>query len=256
MAQDSSKGGNPKVPPSDISDDEDGWDNDDFQPTLIQATEQIHTLSPIHETNLPPIQHEMPNIEGIALHQGPEDHEVEINYPSGIIPRVDVKAFRTRSGSKTSHTGTRIIPGQTIQGSRKYISKTILANDVLKSLANIWKHQEYIELSCKWKTSESQVLGFIKNKGTFQFNEYNFSISKTLEALEKTKTYILTQRTISEKISIKIGTIVVEDLLYTVYKSIIYCIKYYLTDIFVMVSFLKLLRVRDKITLQYLNENF
>jgi hypothetical protein len=84
-----------------------------------------------------------------------------------------------------------------------------------------------------------------------------------LEELEKTKTYILTKRTPSEKILITVNKNTVDDLLYTLYKSIIYCIndaipafKSNMIDIFVLLSFLKLLRNRDEITLNYLSANF
>jgi hypothetical protein len=266
MDQDSVSGGCRSPPPTDDI-DEDSWDNDDFQPILEQTIKTIHTLSTVPETmssiTRPETTELELDIEAIDLHQSSTLHEVEVKYPSGIIPRVDVKAFRNSSGGKTSHTGTRIIQGQTIQGSHKYMSKTVLVDEVLQTLTKIWKQPGYIELSYKWNTSETQILGLIKKKSTFKFNEYSFNISKTLEELEKTKTYILTKRTPSEKILITVNKTTVDDLLYTLYKSIIYCIndsipafKSNMIDIFVLLSFLKLLRNRDEITLNYLSANF
>ena len=168
--------------------------------------------------------------------------------------------------------GGLVTPEKPVQGSSIIILKTTLINKIISTLDILVKDTDFIKFSQNWSRPvfQSEIFNSIKKKDNFKFRDYAFNIKKTLQELNDNNQYCLTKRK-----SIDIITIItpkktkIEDLLYTLYKIIIHIIynsmrlsmenairplnKY---DIFEMLSLLKLLRMRDDITLQYIQSNY
>ena len=111
-------------------------------------------------------------------------------------------------------------------------------------------------------------MGNIKKKEQFRYCGYIFNIKNTLHKLNELNQYFLTQRKPADKISIitKKKT-KCDDLVYTLYKTIIYIIFNSIRyrsmtslldtyDIFEMLSLIKLLKINDDITLHYIQKNY
>jgi len=168
--------------------------------------------------------------------------------------------------------GGLVTPEKPVQGSSTIILKTTLINKIISTLDILVKDTDFIKFSQNWSRPvfQSEIFNSIKKKDNFKFRDYAFNIKKTLQELNDNNQYCLTKRK-----AIDIITIItpkktkIEDLLYTLYKIIIHIIsnsmrlsmenairplnKY---DIFEMLSLLKLLRMRDDITIQYIQSNY
>ena len=174
---------------------------------------------------------------------------------------------------KQSGVGGGIVsPEKQVQGSSKTILKTTLINKIISTLDILVKDTDFIKFSQNWSRPvfQSEIFNNIKKKEHFKFRDYAFNIKKTLQELNDNNQYCLTKRKSIDIISIITPKKTkIEDLLYTLYKIIIHIIynsmrlsmenairplnKY---DIFEMLSLLKLLRMRDDITLQYIQSNY
>ena len=168
--------------------------------------------------------------------------------------------------------GGLVTPEKPVQGSSIIILKTILINKIISTLDILVKDTDFIKFSQNWSRPvfQSEIFNNIKKKDNFKFRDYAFNIKKTLQELNDNNQYCLTKRKTSDIISIITPKKTkIEDLFYTIYKIIIYVIsnsmrlsmenairplnKY---DIFEMLSLLKLLRMKDTITLQYIQINY
>ena len=168
--------------------------------------------------------------------------------------------------------GGLVTPEKPVQGSSIIILKTTLINKIISTLDILVKDTDFIKFSQNWSRPvfQSEIFNNIKKKDNFKFRDYAFNIKKTLQELNDNNQYSLTKRKTSEIISIITPKKTkIEDLFYTIYKIIIYVIsnsmrlsmenmirplnKY---DIFEMLSLLKLLRMRDDITIQYIKSNY
>jgi hypothetical protein len=168
--------------------------------------------------------------------------------------------------------GGVISPEKPIQGSSKIISKIDLIIKIVSSLDTLLKQTDYIKFSQNWSRPlfQSEILNNLKKKDNFKFRDYAFNVKKTLQELNDNNQYCLTKRKVSDIISIithKKNKI--EDLFYTIYKIIIYIIYNSIRlsmdnaarliniyDIFEMLGLLKLLRMQDTVTLQYIQTNY
>ena len=183
-------------------------------------------------------------------------------------PELDYKDLVKQSGVG----GGIVSPEKPVQGSSKIILKNTLINTIIESLDILVKDTDFIKFSQNWSRPvfQSEIFNNIKKKEHFKFRDYAFNIKKTLQELNDNNQYCLTKRKSIDIISIITPKKTkIEDLLYTLYKIIIHIIynsmrlsmenairplnKY---DIFEMLSLLKLLRMRDDITLQYIQSNY
>lgn len=263
------------------------WEIDGFIPTMLPVTTSEYLI---------PKPHSKAEIQRLEQSQGipkipPTIQEVEIKYPSGIIPKKEasIKNFgrvytnddikRITKFQQINPVANiindeyigKIRPQVNIQGASKNILKTELINNLIESLHSLIKNNDYIKLSQNWSRSvfQNEILANIKKKHIFKFDGYSFSIKKTLETLDTISTY-LNQRHISNKISIitrnKTGT-KIDDLVFTLYKSIIFNLhqqiqqpfvrtRVDLDDIFEFLALIKLLKQNDDITLTYITENY
>ena len=168
--------------------------------------------------------------------------------------------------------GGLVTPEKPVQGSSIIMLKTTLINKIISTLDILVKDTDFIKFSQNWSRPvfQSEIFNNIKKKDNFKFRDYAFNIKKTLQELNDNNQYSLTKRKTSDIISIITPKKTkIEDLFYTIYKIIIYVIsnsmrlsmenmirplnKY---DIFEMLSLLKLLRMRDDITIQYIKSNY
>jgi len=168
--------------------------------------------------------------------------------------------------------GGLVTPEKPVQGSSIIILKTTLINKIISTLDILVKDTDFIKFSQNWSRPvfQSEIFNSIKKKDNFKFRDYAFNIKKTLQELNDNNQYCLTKRKIIDIISIITPKkYKIEDMFYTIYKIIIYVIsnsmllsmenairplnKY---DIFEMLSLLKLLRMKDYITIQYIQSNY
>jgi hypothetical protein len=267
---------------------DDDWDKDDFdsesqQPIKLQNEKEksIHSIPPIesfHSISLTSLTQTTPL----------NPQEVEVKYPSGIVPRSNIKNNRQRNGNKLSSSFAtndsiekaksnskdcnldentyikqaagfiaKIKQEKMVQGSRENILKNDLVIYILSSISTIIKNTEFIKFSQNWerKIFRTETYANINKKTSFNYNNYYFDISKTMHELCQLEFYLVKVRD-SDKISIilKQGS-EINDLTYTLYKCIIYIISNRKLDeynIFKMISMLFLLKKKDPITLEYI----
>ena len=275
--------------------DDGGWDNEHFEPQIIISPIQNLQISVESEVQQD-IHLEDSNISiAKAL---PKPDEVEIKYPGGNTPKSDVPAKRNHSGGKLSSSYftidefekmkkdnpdtdsstllnkvvhvAKVETSKTVQGSSKTISKIDLINNTINTFDTLSKTQDFIKFTQDWSRSvfQNEVMGNIKKKEQFRYCGCIFNIKNTLHKLNEINQYFLTQRKPADKISIitKKKT-KCDDLVYTLYKTIIYIIYNSIRcksmsslldnyDIFEMLSLIKLLKMNDNITLHYIQKNY
>ena len=275
--------------------DEGNWDNEAFEPQIIISP--IQNLQILVESE---VQQEI-HLEdsNIAIAKAlPTPDEVEIKYPGGNTSKSDVLAKRNHSGGKLSSSYftidefeklkkdnpdtdsstllnkvvhvAKIETSKSVQGSSKTITKIELINNTINTVDTLSKTQDFIKFTQDWSRPvfQNEVMGNIKKKEQFRYCGCIFNIKNTLHKLNELNQYFLTQRKPADKISIitKKKT-KCDDLVYTLYKTIIYIIFNSIRnknmsslldtyDIFEMLSLIKLLKINDDITLHYIQKNY
>ena len=272
---------------SDIKDkntqDDDDWTHDDF---IIPIIPIIPIITSVYvETKLQSQTKNQDKAQDQSVPKLPPTIlEVDVKYPSGIVPKNDpnIKRRSTRIYTNdelerlekfkkinpdliilSEHIG-KSKPQENVQGSSKNIFKTVLISKLIDSLDSLIKNNDYIKLSQNWSRTvfQNEILANIKKQNIFTFDGYSFSIKKTLETLDNISTY-LTQRHPSNKITIitknKKGS-KIDDLVFTLYKYIIHILynasQNNIQDIFEILSLIKLLKQNDDIILKYISANY
>ena len=262
---------------SDESDDE--WEKDDFVPGASSVFVDTKTQSKAE------IQRQEQSQAQLKLCSKTlsTDQEVEVKYPSGIVPKTEANSKRsnkiyTNDELENLEKFKKINPdliimsehiGKTkkqenVQGSSKKILKYELINKIIDSLDSLIKNNDYIKISQNWNRSvfQNEILANIKKQNIFKFDDYMFSVKKTLQTLDDISIY-LSQRHPSNKITIitknKKGS-KIDDLVFTLFKSIVHILynssHNNIQDIFEVLSLIKLLKQNDDITLKYISSNY
>ena len=270
-----------------ISDDE--WDNDNFEPHVQTLTQHLHitdiSIESKNKTDLKLETHTKPINKPVQTID-----EVEIKYPNGNTSKE--KSIGKSSTNYTHDDIEKIYKAQTdtnrddlikeltciikpkqtktIQGSSKIILKTVLINTIINTIDYFIKQSEFIKFSQNLSSSSfhNEILGHITKKDKFKYNDTVFNIKKTLHKLNEINQYLFTKRKSTDKLSIITKqNYKCDDLIYILYKIILYILYNSIRnnhsntlldtyDIFEMLSFIKLLKMKDDVTLHYIKHNY
>jgi hypothetical protein len=280
---------------NDENDENDDWDTHDFEPQIKTSlpisldTLQITTTTPTtintqeHSQEHTQVTLTIDEVE-VKYPSGKIPRHDPRTGTSGCLPQylrnreIDAELKRNpeldyKDLVKQSGIGGGLVtPEKPVQGSSKIILKTTLINKIVSTLDILVKDIDFIKFSQNWSRPifQSEILNNITKKDNFKFRDYAFNIKKTLQELNDNNQYCLTKRKSIDIISIITPKKTkIEDLFYTLYKIIIYIIynsmrlsmenaarpinKY---DIFEMLCLLKILRLQDTITIQYIQTNY